>query len=63
MSRIEEVIEKLQARSSRPPASPSPRLATLESRQHAYAGRRIILDPWQLRLNGLLALDAYNWLL
>jgi exopolysaccharide/PEP-CTERM locus tyrosine autokinase len=57
MSRIEDVLEKLQARSSRPPAPPPTRLATLESRQHDYAGRRIILDPWQLRLNGLLALD------
>ena len=57
MSRIEEVLEKLQARSSRPPASAPVRLATVETRQHAYAGRRIVLDPWQLKLNGLLALD------
>lgn len=58
MSRIEDVLEKLQARSPRPPGVPTARLATVESKQHAYAGRRIILDPWQLRLNGLLALDT-----
>lgn len=57
MSRIEEVLEKLQARSPRPPGAPVPRLATVEARQHAYAGRRVVLDPWQLKLNGLLALD------
>jgi len=57
MSRIEEALQKLQARSPRP-AAPTPRLATLEPRQHAYAGRRIIVDPAQLRANGLLALDS-----
>ncbi len=57
MSRIEEVLEKLQARSPRPSAPPPVRLATVEARQHAYAGRRIVLDPWQLKLTGLLALD------
>ncbi|HEX7237514.1 MAG TPA: protein tyrosine kinase, partial [Gammaproteobacteria bacterium] len=57
MSRIEEVLEKLQAQSPRPPPLPTARLATLEPRQHAYAGKRIVLDPVQLRLNGLLALD------
>ena len=59
MSRIEEALQKLQSRSARPGASPPPtRLATLEPRQHAYAGRRIIVDPAQLRANGLLALDS-----
>lgn len=57
MSRIEDALQKLQSRSPRAPA-PSTRLATLEPRQHAYAGRRIIVDPAQLRANGLLALDA-----
>jgi protein-tyrosine kinase len=58
MSRIEDALQKLQARSSRPTAPPTTRLATLEPRQHAYAGRRIIVDPAQLRANGLLALDS-----
>jgi exopolysaccharide/PEP-CTERM locus tyrosine autokinase len=58
MSRIEDALQKLQSRSSRPPASPVPRLATLEPRQHAYAGRRIAVDSAQLRANGLLALDS-----
>lgn len=59
MSRIEDALQKLQARSSRPAASPpSTRLATLEPRQHAYAGRRIVVDSAQLRANGLLALDS-----
>lgn len=58
MSRIEEALQKLQARSSRGAAQPTPRLATLEPREHAYAGRRIIVDSAQLRANGLLALDA-----
>ena len=57
MSRIEDALQKLQSRSPRAPAA-SPRLATLEPREHAYAGRRIIVDPAQLRANGLLALDA-----
>ena len=57
MSRIEDALQKL--RSSRP-AAPlgTTRLATLEPREHAYAGRRIIVDPAQLRANGLLALDS-----
>jgi protein-tyrosine kinase len=57
MSRIEDVLEKLQTRSSRPPGSPTTRLVTSESRQHAYGGQHIIVDPWKLKLNGLLALD------
>jgi exopolysaccharide/PEP-CTERM locus tyrosine autokinase len=57
MSRIEDALQKLQARSPRSPTL-STRLATLEPRQHAYAGRRIIVDPAQLRANGLLALDT-----
>lgn len=60
MSRIEEALQKLQARSPRGPAPalPTPRLATVEPREHEYAGRRIIVDRVQLRANGLLALDA-----
>jgi protein-tyrosine kinase len=58
MSRIEEALQKLQSRGSRPPAAPTTRLATLEPRQHAYAGRRIVVDPAQLRANGLLAADV-----
>jgi len=57
MSRIEEVLEKLQARSPRPAGSSPARLATVEVRPHGYKGRRIVLDPWQLKLNGLLAVD------
>src|SRR6185436_11282241 len=58
MSRIEDALQKLQSRSPRSPALPTTRLATLEPRQHEYAGRRIIVDSSQLRVNGLLALDT-----
>jgi exopolysaccharide/PEP-CTERM locus tyrosine autokinase len=59
MTRIEDALQKLQARSQRPAASPgTPRLATVVPRQHAYGGSSIVVDPAQVRANGLLAPDA-----
>lgn len=61
MGRIEEALQKLQARAQLPPASrrPSPqRLATVIPREHAYAGQRVLIDYAQLRAQGLLAPDA-----
>lgn len=64
MGRIEEALHKLQARSQGVPAAPVPeRLATIVPREHAYAGQRILVDPAQLRANGLLAPDAEQRLL
>jgi len=58
MTRIEEALQKLQARSPRPTPPQQQRLGTLLPREHAYAGNKIVLDAAQLRANGLLAPDA-----
>jgi len=59
MTRIEDALHKLQTRSQRPATQPvAPRLATVAPRDHAYGGNRIVVDPVQLRANGLLAPDA-----
>lgn len=52
-------MQKLQARAQqRPVAAPAERLAALVPREYAYAGHRIVVDPVQLRANGLLAPDS-----
>jgi len=58
MSRIEDALHKLQARSPRPAGAPASRLGVVVPREHAYAGQRIVVDSAQLRANGLLAPDA-----
>jgi protein-tyrosine kinase len=58
MTRIEDALHKLQARSQRPPTQPAPRLATVVAKEHAYGGNRIEFDVGQLRANGLLAPDT-----
>lgn len=60
MSRIEDALQKLQARAqhARTAAPPQKRLATLAPREYAYAAPRIEVDVEQLRANGLLALGA-----
>ncbi len=62
MGRIEDALQKLQARAQRPPTSapklPPQRLGTVVPREHSYAGKRILVDPAQLRAHGLLAPDA-----
>lgn len=65
MTRIEEALQKLQARSQRPAVDPSaaPRLATVVAGEHSYGGNRIVVDTAQLRANGLLAPDAEERLL
>lgn len=62
MGRIEDALQKLQARADgrRSPASappPAPRLGTVV-RAHEYAGKRIEIDKGELRAHGLLAPDA-----
>jgi exopolysaccharide/PEP-CTERM locus tyrosine autokinase len=57
MGRIEDALQKLQARASAP-ASQTTRLAAVVPREHAYAGHRIVVDSAQLQANGLLAPDA-----
>jgi exopolysaccharide/PEP-CTERM locus tyrosine autokinase len=59
MTRIEDALQKLQARSQRPAASPAtPRLATVVAKEPEYGGSCIVVDPAQLRANGLLAPDG-----
>ena len=60
MSRIEEALRKLQARSPRPEVSPAPPQAPLGSLvqdEPSYTGKRIAIDRAQLRARGLLAPD------
>ena len=58
MTRIEDALQKLQARSQRTTAPPPvPRLATVVAKEHAYGGNRIVVDAAQLKANGLLAPD------
>jgi exopolysaccharide/PEP-CTERM locus tyrosine autokinase len=58
MSRIEDALQKLHARSQRAPSSAAPRLGTIVPREHNYAGHRTAVDTAQLRSHGLLAPDA-----
>jgi len=59
MGRIEDALQKLQrAQRPAPVAGAVQRLATLVPHEHAYAGQRLVVDPAQLRANGLLAPDA-----
>jgi len=62
MSRIEDALEKLQARSARPTASPATRLVTPAPapppREYVYGGNHLHVDSAKLRANGLLALDS-----
>jgi len=58
MSRIEEALQKLQARSKGPTAPSTTRLAAVVPRDHTYAGHRIVVDAARLRANGLLAFDS-----
>jgi exopolysaccharide/PEP-CTERM locus tyrosine autokinase len=60
MTRIEDALHKLQARSQRAVATPAPppKLAAVVPKEHAYAGARIVVDPAQLRASGLLAPDT-----
>jgi exopolysaccharide/PEP-CTERM locus tyrosine autokinase len=58
MGRIEDALQKLQARAQRPAAPVQPRLGSVVARgDHSYAGHRIVFDPVALRANGLLAPD------
>ena len=69
MTRIEDALQKLQARSQRPAATTPtaqpapPRLATVVTKDHAYGGNHIVVDAAQLRANGLLAPDTEERLL
>jgi exopolysaccharide/PEP-CTERM locus tyrosine autokinase len=56
VSRIEDALQKLQARGQRP-VVPKPPIAKVVPRDHDYAGPRILFDPVQLRENGLLGPD------
>lgn len=58
MSRIEDAVQKLQARSRRPAAPPTPKLATIAPRQHTYGGRAVHFNTAELRANGLLVGDS-----
>lgn len=64
MSKIQDALQEMQAQSKRrpkptgPSTAPSKRLATVVPCEHAYGGHRIVVDPDQLRANGLLAPDA-----
>ena len=65
MSKIQEALHLIQAKSKRratdpeaaapKPAEPEKRLATVVPREHGYGGHRILVDHGQLRANGLLA--------
>jgi len=60
MSKIQEALKLMQAKSKRrTPApeftAPKKRLATIVPREHGYGGHRIVVDHDQLRANGLLA--------
>ena len=59
MGRLEDALQKLQARSQRAAAAaPAKRIGAVVPTEHAYAGHRIVVDSEQLRANGLLALDS-----
>jgi Mrp family chromosome partitioning ATPase len=58
MSKLQEALKKLQADSKRPTGVPAKRLATVVQREHTYGGHGIVVDPSELRTNGLLAPGA-----
>lgn len=61
MGRIEDALQKLQARAQAAPKPPQPlppRLGAVVPHEHSYGGLRIVVDPAQLRANGLLAPDT-----
>lgn len=60
MSRIEDALEKLQARAQRPGPSRQRPLASVVPGEHDYAGPRIIVYAEQLQANGLLAPGPAN---
>jgi exopolysaccharide/PEP-CTERM locus tyrosine autokinase len=56
MGRIEDALQKLQARSQRSAVTPpATRLAAVVPAEHEYSGHRIVVDSAQLRASGLLA--------
>lgn len=58
MSKIQDALQEMQAKSKRKSVSPTTRLATVLSREHAYSGHRIEVNRIELRANGLLAPGA-----
>lgn len=63
MSKIQDALRGMQAISKKPATAPKitvpdKRLATVMPREHGYGGNRIVVDPAQLRTNGLLAPGA-----
>jgi exopolysaccharide/PEP-CTERM locus tyrosine autokinase len=58
MSKIQDAINEMRAVSTQrtvAPAAPVNRLAKVEPREHAYRGKRLVVDHGELRANGLLA--------
>jgi len=58
MSKIQDALKEMQANSKRRATAPPQRLATVVPRAQGYGGHRIVVDPGQLRANGLLAPGA-----
>lgn len=63
MSKIQDALREMKAISKGQPdvpqaTSPQKRLATVVVREHGYGGNHIVVDPEQLRANGLLAPGA-----
>lgn len=63
MSKIQDALREMKAISKGKPdvpqaTSPQKRLATVVVREHGYGGNHIVVDPEQLRANGLLAPGA-----
>ena len=61
MGRIEDALQKIQAAGRRPgaeaarAAAPEPRLASVVPQEHAYTGKRVVVDAEMLAKSGLLA--------
>jgi exopolysaccharide/PEP-CTERM locus tyrosine autokinase len=61
MGRIEDALQKIQAAGRRPgaeaarAAAPEPRLASVVPQEHAYTGKRVVVDAAMLAKSGFLA--------
>jgi exopolysaccharide/PEP-CTERM locus tyrosine autokinase len=60
MSLIEQALQKLQARSQNPARSPTQRVASVVRPDDTYSGHRLVVDPVQLKAQGLLAPDQHQ---
>lgn len=57
MGRIEDALQKMQARGQPAPTERPARIARVSS-EHHYGGKRVVFDPGALRAQGLLAPDS-----